>query len=162
MRVRVAALVAAVVVLAGAAGVGAWRLARSDGPELPRISVYTHGQLARVGPYEYCNVLDLNDCQTPHTQGELRVTGRDAVQLSVPTSISAAPWRLLQVYDDPTNSTTTAFRPNTRLAVTIPSIDPHRGRLTGVAVQLLTVVVGPDGQLWGTPHAEWSVRMVWD
>ena len=33
------------------------------------------------------------------------------------------------------------FRPGTRLAVTIPSVDPQRGRLTGIVVQLLTLVV---------------------
>lgn len=162
VKARVAALAAGVVMLAAALGFSTWVLVRSDGPQLPRISAYTHGQLVRVDPFEYCNVLDLNDCQTPHAQGELRVTSRDAVQLSVPTSISAAPWRLLQVYDDPANATTTAFRPRTRSAVTIATVDPHRGRLTGIAVQLVTLVVGPDGELHDAVHAEWSVRMVWD
>ena len=32
------------------------------------------------------------------------------------------------------------FRPNTKLAVTIPTVDPHRGRLFGIAVQLPTLV----------------------
>lgn len=161
MKARLAVLIAAVVMLAAAAGAGAWLLVGRDGPGLPTISVYSHGQLASVGPYEYCNVLDLNDCQTPHTQGELTVTGRDVVQLSVPDTISAAPWRLLQVYDDPANSTTTVFRPHTRRAVTIPTADPHRGRLTGVVVQLLTLVVDTDGELRDAPHAEWSVRLRW-
>ena len=158
------ALAALVVLLSVGAGVGAWLLARRSGPQQPEISAYSHGHLTRVGPYLYCNVLDLNDCQTPQTQGELPFNEHSPVQLSVPEAISRAPWRLLQVYEDPANTATTMFRPGTRLAVTIPSVDPHRGRLTGIVVQLLTLVVD-DSQLndvttvRAVPHAEWSVRL---
>lgn len=141
------------------AGVGAWALARDRGEQQPEISVFSHGQLTRVGPYRYCNVLDLNDCQSPGTVGELPVTARNPVQLAVPAAIARAPWLLLEVYEDGVVST--VFPPNTRLAVTIPTVDAHRGRLDGVAVQLLTVVVFPDGELGPAPHAEWSVATVW-
>ncbi|ORW20559.1 hypothetical protein AWC19_14905 [Mycobacterium palustre] len=157
----VAALLA---VLCVAAGVGAWLLVRPSGPRPPEISAYSHGHLTRVGPYLYCNVLNLNDCQAPHAQGELPFNEHYPVQLSVPEAISRAPWRLLQVYEDPINTTATMFRPGTRLAVTIPSVDPQRGRLTGVVVQLLTLVVD-EGQpndtttVRAVPHAEWSVRL---
>ena len=77
----------------------------------------------------------------------------------MPDTIGRAPWRLLQVYDDPANTAETVFRPNSRLAVTIPTIDPHRGRLTGIVVQLLTLVVDSAGELHDVPHAEWSVRL---
>ena len=156
-----AALLAAVVMLACAAGVGAWALVRGRSPLYPEISVYSHGQLSRVGPYRYCNVLDLTDCQDPQTQGQLPVNSRDPVQLSVPTSIGQAPWWLLRVYEDSVIPATTFFRPGSRLAVTIPTVDPHRGRLTGIAVQLMTLVVDQAGELHGVPHAEWSVRTVW-
>ncbi len=145
--------------LAVGAGVGTWLLVRPTGPQRPEISVYSHGHLTRVGPYLYCNVLNLNDCQQPHAQGELPVNERYPVQLSVPEAISRAPWRLLQVYDDPANTASTMFRPGTRFAVTIPSVDPQRGRLTGIVVQLLTLVVDPSGELRDAPHAEWSVRL---
>ena len=155
-----AALLAVVVVLLSvAAGVGAWLLVRKPGPQRPEISAYSHGHLTRVGPYMYCNVLNLDDCETPQTQGELPVSERYPVQLSVPDAIYRAPWRLLQVYEDPTNTTSTMFRPGTRFAVTIPSVDPHRGRLAGIVVQLLTLVVDPAGELRDVPHAEWSVRL---
>jgi hypothetical protein len=158
------ALTAVVVLLSVGAGVGAWLLARRSGPQQPEISAYSHGHLTRVGPYLYCNVLDLNDCQTPQTQGELPFNEHYPVQLSVPEVISRAPWRLLQVYEDPANTATTMFRPGARLAVTIPSVDPQRGRLTGIVVQLLTLVVDdslPDGvtTVRAVPHAEWSVRL---
>ncbi|MGH3636389.1 MAG: DUF2771 domain-containing protein, partial [Mycobacterium sp.] len=128
----------------------------------PEISAYSHGHLTRVGPYLYCNVLDLTDCQTPQAQGELPVSAQDPVQLSVPAAIGRAPWRLLHVYADPADTTVTVYRPNTRLAVTIATADPQRGRLTGIVVQLMTLVIDPGGELHDVPHAEWSVRMVWN
>jgi hypothetical protein len=157
-------LAAALILLSAGAGVGAWLLVRTPGPHRPEISVYSHGHLTRVGPYLYCNVLNLDDCQQPQAQGELVVDERYPVQLSVPEAISRAPWRLLQVYEEPSNTTTTMFRPGTRFAVTIPTVDPQRGRLTGIVVQLLTLVVD-EGQLKdiktvrAVPHAEWSVRL---
>ena len=161
-RSGVAALIAALVVLAcAAAGVGAWALERGRAPLHPEISAYSHGQLTRVGPYRYCKVLDLDDCQTPDAQGELRVNARDPVQLSVPPAIGRAPWWLLRVYEDAVNPVTTFYRPGSRLAVTIPTVDPKRGRLTGIAIELMTVVVDQAGQLQGVPHAEWSVRTAW-
>ena len=158
----VAVLIAVAVVLAGAgAGVTAWLLTRDSGPQHPEISVYSHGNLTRVGPYMFCNVLNLNDCDDPQAQGELPVTERDPIQLSVPTAIGRAPWRLLQVYEDPVNTTTTVFRPDARLAVTIPTVDPQRGRLAGIVVQLLTLAIDETGELHDLPHAEWSVSTVW-
>lgn len=159
MKRAVAVLIAVIVVaLAAGAGVGTWLLVRHPGPHFPVISAYSHGHTTRVGPYLYCNVLNLNDCQTPQSQGELQVSERYPVQLSVAEAIGRAPWRLLQIYEDPTNTATTFFRPDTRLAVTIPTVDPQRGRLTGLVVQLLTLVVD-DGELREAPHAEWSVRL---
>jgi hypothetical protein len=158
---RVAALLALVVLASAGAGYGAWLLARQHGPRQPEISAYSHGHLIRVRPYRYCKVLDPGNCQTPLAQGELPVNARDPVQLSVPTAIGRAPWRLLQVYKDPANTTATMFRSASRLAVTIPTVDPQRGRLTGIVVQLLTLALGPDGELTDVPHAEWSVRAVW-
>lgn len=154
-------LLTIVAILAVGAGIGAWALVREPGPRRPEISAYSNGHLARVGPYRYCNVIDLTDCLNPETQGELRVNSRSPVQLSVPTSIGRAPWWLLTVYEDSAVPATTFYRPGSRLAVTIPTVDPHHGRLTGIAVQLMTVFVDPNGEVQGVPHAEWSVRTVW-
>jgi hypothetical protein len=156
-------LVAALVALACiGAGVGAWLWVRPRGDQRPEISAYSHGHLTRVGPYLYCSVLNLNDCQTPQTQGELPFNERYPVQLSVPEAIARAPWRLLQVYEDPANTAMTIFRPGSRFAVTIPSVDPQRGRLTGIVVQLLTLVIeqsNDSSTVRAVPHAEWSVRL---
>ena len=92
---RKLALLAIVAVLAVGAGIGAWALARERGPLRPEISAYSDGHSTRVGPYRYCSVLDLTDCQSPQSEGELKVNSRAPVQLSVPTSIGQAPWWLL-------------------------------------------------------------------
>jgi hypothetical protein len=161
-RSAVAALAVAVVLASAGAGAGAWLLARPGGARQPQISAYSNGHLTRVQPYLFCKVLDLTDCQMTQTQGQLPVDPRDPVQLSVDGVISRAPWRLLQVYPDPANTTTTVFRPNTAMAVTVPTIDAQRGPLSGLVVQLLTLVVDPAGRLYDVPHAEWSVRLLWN
>jgi hypothetical protein len=140
-------------------GVLVWRLTHDHTEELPEISAYTHGQLTRVGPYRYCQVLNPTDCVVPADQGELPVSAQDPIQLSVPPAIARAPWVLLRAYEG--GDQLTEFRPDTRLAVTIPTVDPQRGRLTGLAVQLPTLVRDEAGNEFPVPHAEWSVRTVW-
>ncbi|MCB1290685.1 MAG: DUF2771 family protein, partial [Mycobacterium sp.] len=56
----------------------------------------------------------------------------------------------------------TSYRPGTRLAVTVPTLDPHRGRVVGLVVQLLTLVQDQNGELRDLPHAEWSLRLIWN
>lgn len=163
-KVRSWALTIAVIGVSLGAGVATWLVV---GPvaevseRLPHISAYSDNHSVRVGPYRYCNVVDFTDCHNLQTQGELAVSSRNPVQLSVPPTIGQAPWRLLKVYEGQDNSTVTVYRPGTRLAATIATVDPLRGQLTGIAVQLLTLVVDDTGQFYDVPHAEWSVRMVW-
>lgn len=157
---RVIAILAVVVVVASAAtGVLIWRLAQQRAPEHPEISAYTDGQLVRIGPYTYCDVLNLNDCESPETIGELRVDGEHPVQLSVPAAISSAPWSLGLKYEG--SDVREEFTPDSTLAVTIPTIDPRRGKLAGFVVQLPTIVVDQEGNEFPAWHAEWSVRTVW-
>jgi hypothetical protein len=159
---RVATVLAAVVVLfCGVVAAGIWLVVRNTGPQRPEISVYSHGHLVRVGPYRYCNVVNLNDCQNDQTEGELPIDARNPVQLSVPTAISRAPWLLRSFYDDARDTTLQVSRPDTRLAATIPTVGSHGGRLNRVVVQLLTLVSDEKGDLFPMPHAEWSVRTVW-
>lgn len=159
---RVVIVLLAVAMLASA-GTGAliWQLSGTPAPEHPEISAFTRGQLVRVGPYRYCDVFVITRCDTPDTVGELAVTARDPVQLSVPPSIARAPWVLIRAYEGGSQSAVEEFRPDTRLAVTIPTVDPHRGRLTGIAVQLPTLVRDENGNEFPWPHAEWSVATVW-
>lgn len=162
MKRHVAWVISALVLIAAAgAGVGAWLLARGHGSPLPQISAYSRGTTVRVEPYLYCNVVNLNECAKSGAQGELSVATRYPVQLSVPPAISHAPWRLLRIYEDE-GEITTAYRPGTQQAVTIPTVDAQRGRIIGVVVQLLTLVRDQAGELHDVPHAEWSLRLVWN
>jgi hypothetical protein len=159
---RVVAVLAVVaVVAAGATGTLIWLLTQNRAPTHPEISAYTHGQLVRIGPYRYCDVFDLTKCDVPETTGELVVSSRDPVQLSVPPAIARAPWVLLRAYEGSDGPIAEAFTPSSKLAVTIPTVDPHYGKLTGLAVQLPTLVRDEAGNEFPFPHAEWSVRTVW-
>jgi len=154
------AAAALVVVAAAGAGAAAYVWVRGESSPLPEISAYSLRHTARVGPYFYCNVVDLNDCARPESEGAVAVNDREPVQLSVPSAISRAPWRLLKVYEDDRNTTTTMFRPGTQLAVTIPTADPQRGRVVGFVVQLMTLVRDETGAVFDLPHAEWSVKLI--
>lgn len=153
------AVLAAVVALATAGtGLLIWRLSDDGSPKYPEISAFSHRHLVRVGPYRYCEVLNPTKCEVFTEQGELPVTERDAVQLSVPPAIARAPWVLLRQYEG--GDVIEEFRPDTQLAVTIPTVDPRRGKLTGLAV-LLPTLIRVGGEEVPAPHAEWSVRTVW-
>jgi Protein of unknown function (DUF2771) len=157
---RVVASLAVVVFVASVlTGVLIWRLAQSPPPKHPEISAYSDGQLVRVGPYRYCEVLNPTECETPRADGQLSVDPRHAVQVSVPSAIARAPWVLVRSYES--GDAVDEFRPDTKLAVTVPTVDPHRGRLFGIAVQLPTLVRDEAGNEFPVPHAEWSVRTVW-
>lgn len=147
--------------LSGVIGVGIWLVIRDQPPQRPDISAYSLGHLVRVGPYRYCNVVNLDECDNNRTVGVLGVDDRNPVQLSVPIEISRAPWLLRSFYDDPRDTTLEVARPNVRLAATIPTVGPHGGRLNRVVVQLLTLVKDEQGDLLPVPHAEWSVQTVW-
>ncbi|PRC45303.1 DUF2771 domain-containing protein, partial [Mycobacterium sp. ITM-2017-0098] len=67
---RVVAVLATVALLSSiATGVLVWRLTRDHAPQLPEISAYSQGHLARVGPYRFCRVFDPTDCIVPADQG---------------------------------------------------------------------------------------------
>ena len=160
MKRVVVVLLAVAVIASSGTGALIWWLTRTPAPEHPEISAFTHGQLVRVGPYRFCDVYVITECDVPETVGELVVNPRDPVQLSVPPSIARAPWVLIRAYEggDPAID---EFRPDTRLAVTIPTVDPRRGKLTGIAVQLPTLVRDEQNNEFPWPHAEWSVATVW-
>ena len=160
MKRVIVVLLTVAVLAAGGTGALIWWLSRTPAPEHPEISAYTRGQLVRVGPYRFCDVFVITECDVEETVGKLMVNPRDPVQLSVPPSIARAPWVLIRAYDG-SDAAVDEFRPDTRLAVTIPTVDPRRGRLTGIAVQLPTLVRDEQNNEFPWPHAEWSVATVW-
>lgn len=154
----------AVVALLATAGTVAlvWQLSKEPHSSFPRISAYSHGETVRIGPYFYCNVENLDDCENPETTGELTITSRSAVQLAVEPAIAKAPWWLARTYEGADAAIVQEFRPDTTTAVTIPPVDALYGRLTGLVVQLPTLVRDEEGNEFPLPHAEWSVRTVWE
>lgn len=160
---RAIAILAAVAVLATAGtGVLVWQLSKDGGQRFPEISAYAHGKTVRVGPYFYCDVVNLDACENPETTGELTVTSRGPVQLAVDPPISEAPWLLLRTYEDAAAPVAQEFRPGAAKAITIPTVDARYGKLTGIVVQLPTLVRDEAGNEFPLPHAEWSVRTSWE
>jgi hypothetical protein len=153
-------LLALALVSAVATGAAVFVTLRDAPPRYPDISAYSRGDTVRVGPIKYCRV-DLSDCRSPGEEGELRVTHDKPVQLSVDHAISETPWRMLRFYEDGGDPLENGYSPDTRLAVTIPTVDAQRGRLVGITVYLPTLVLDPRGEIAEVPHAEWSVRTVW-
>jgi hypothetical protein len=148
---------------AALAGFGTWWITRAQEPTPPQISAYSNGQLASTGPYMYCNVLDLNECLLTEAQGTVTVDSRHPVQLSVDESIGRAPWQLWRLYDDPADTTKQVYRPGSTLAVTVPTVDPQRGLLRGLVVQLSTIIIDfRTGEEIRVPHAEWAVGTRWN
>lgn len=164
MKRSTAVLVTVLTLLTSAvAGFGTWWFTRDSEPTPTQISVYSNGHLTRAEPYLYCNVLDLNECALTEAQGELAVDERHPIQLSVDAAIARAPWRLLRIYDDPVDATSKMYPPGSTLAVTVPTVDPQRGPLRGLVVQLLTLVIDRStGEKFAAPHAEWAVALRWN
>ncbi|WP_304113134.1 DUF2771 domain-containing protein [Mycolicibacterium bacteremicum] len=157
------AILAVIALLATASTVAlVWQLSKEPHSSFPRISAYSHGATVRIGPYFYCNVENLDDCENPETTGELTITSRSAVQLAVEPAIAKAPWWLARTYEGADAAIVQEFRPDTTAAVTIPPVDALYGRLTGLVVQLPTLVRDEAGNEFPLPHAEWSVRTVWE
>jgi len=156
----ITALVTVVVVMCGVAAVGIWLLVRDQPQQLPEISAYSTGHTIRVGPYKYCKVLNLDDCEFAQTVGELHVSDRYPVQVSVPGVISRGLWGLLRLYDNPADNGEDRMRPGT-FASTVATVGPHGGRLDKIEVHLFTRARTPTGEEWFVAHAVWSVSMVW-
>lgn len=161
MKRVLTALAVVVLVASVATGVLVWRLSRHPAPKYPEVSAFSNGQLVRVGPSLNCSVKNPTICEPSFDEGELSVTEKHPVQVSIPAAVAKAPWFLVLVYDDPRDTTLTSHRPDTTLAATVPTVDPRRGRLRQIVVQLRTVVQDQEGELVPVPHAEWSVRTVW-
>lgn len=152
----IALLVVAVLIVGVAFAAVMVRLIGSADPRLPEITAYAYGKSITIEPTQHCN-LYLEDCiQNP--LASLDVPAGEALQLSLPTEIADAPWRMIMVYQDLETGETyiggTMFGPGQRLAVTVPA-DPTK-QLLGVEVQLPSAVVDEIGE--PIAHAVWSLQ----
>jgi hypothetical protein len=157
-RTKKAIALIAVVLVVVAVGIGAvvWKLVDSAEPRLPEITAYGDGNSVTVPPTQHCNI-NLEDCvENPITQ--LSVRAGYPLQLSLPSEISDAPWRLIAVYGDLQTGQTfldgIMVEPGQQSAITVPS-DPSL-QLLGVEVQLPSAVVDEAGE--PIAHAVWAVQ----
>lgn len=157
-RTKKAIALIAVALLVVAAGIAAvvWKLVDSAEPRLPEITAYAHGTSVTVAPEQYCNVY-LEDCVTGE-MSMLDVPAGYPLQLSLPSEIADAPWRLLAVYDDLRTGQRfiegVMVAPGERRAMTVPA-DPSV-QLLGIEIQLPSALVDEYGE--PIAHAVWSLR----
>ncbi|NLU82427.1 DUF2771 domain-containing protein [Rhodococcus sp. HNM0569] len=149
-----AALVVALVVFVSVLVV----LIRGSDPRPVSVTAYSHGSTVEVTPYLYCTV-NLEDCSEEGTIAPLDVPAGMPLQLSLPSEISSAPWRLLTVYQGPNGEPVVQARiylSNDASAVTVPSTPELP--LVGVEIQLPSAVVDEQGQ--PKARAVWAVGSV--
>lgn len=128
----------------------------SSSTELPEITYYADYTTTVAGPTTYCS-LDFVNCSTGST-AQLAVPIGSPLQISLPTDIANAPWRMLTTYRTAAGADEIEqryFRPGERLAVTVTPPDP-RDQLTGVEIQLPSGATDTDGN--PIARATWSVR----
>ncbi len=143
-----------------AAVLGAAALAASvtacSAQSLPEITYYSAGDTAVAGPVVLCS-LDFTTCAPPGSSAELDVPPGDPLQLSLPSEIFGAPWRLITVYLDDTGAQRTReayYRADERLAVTVRLGTGEL--LQGVEVQLPSGATDADGN--PVARAAWSLQ----
>ncbi|MFD6674786.1 DUF2771 domain-containing protein [Rhodococcus zopfii] len=154
---KIISLIAVVVLLvAGGLAAVVWKLVDSADPKLPTVTAFAHGTSVTVEPTQHCN-LYLEEC-VENPLGKLDVPAGFPLQLSLPSEISDAPWRLIVVYGDPKTGETFVdgrlFTPGEQRAVTVPS-DPAI-QLLGVEIQLPSAVQDETGT--AIAHAVWAIQ----
>nr|WP_068161630.1 DUF2771 domain-containing protein [Rhodococcus phenolicus] len=154
---KIIALIAVVLLLvAGGLAAVVWKLVDSAEPKLPTVTAFARGTSVTVEPTQHCN-LYLEDC-IENPLGMLDVPAGYPLQLSLPSEIADAPWRLIVVYGDPKTGETFVdgrlFAPGEQRAVTVPS-DPEI-QLLGVEIQLPSAVQDETGT--AIAHAVWAVQ----
>jgi hypothetical protein len=143
-------------VLLCAMALGAGAVGCSSSTELPQITFYSDYSTTVTGPTTYCS-LDFTRCSTG-TTAQLPVRIGSPLQISLPTAISDAPWRLLTSYRTPSGVDEVGqryFRPGEKMAVTVTPPNP-RDQLTGVEIQLPSGATDGNGN--PIARATWSVH----
>lgn len=128
----------------------------SRADELPEITFYADGHTVVQGPLRYCD-LEFLDC-VDGAIGDLAVPPGYPLQISVPSEVADAPWRLITVYgaaDGTVQTQDQYFRSGERLAVTVRLDDPQ-AQLLGVEIQLPSGATDDAGNPFS--RATWSLR----
>lgn len=126
----------------------------------PVVSVFSNGRTVEVEPYLYCPVSE-PQCTNVGETTELDTGDAPVVQLSLPTTISGAPWVLASVYTDADGAVfeNSEFNlPGDRRSATIATTDEEGRRLVGIEVRLPTGIIDPETlQEEIVSHAVWSI-----
>jgi uncharacterized protein DUF2771 len=116
-------------------------------PSEPQVTFYSHGNSVAVDPAQYCDATGQN-CAKPAANpvGELRIPGREPLQISVPGKVAAAPWQVAFIYrginGEELDGRSAVFRPGERFAYTL-QLPPDGARLEHVEVQQFSAVLTP-------------------
>lgn len=148
-RSRRAAVTASTALLLGVSACG------TQGP--PEVTWYSDGETVVVGPQVYCST-QLTDCEPAGRAAQLSVPPGDVLQVSLPTDIADAPWRMLTAYVDASGTNQVLDRyyaPGERLAVTV-GLPEQADVLQFVEIQLPSAGVDADGNQ--VARATWSVQ----
>ncbi|GAA4541177.1 DUF2771 family protein [Pseudonocardia xishanensis] len=127
----------------------------------PRVTWTVAGQESTVGPAQYCDI-KLRDCTNDEqAKASLAVPAGAAVEISVPSEVSEAPWSVVFAYVGPDGQQTTGrspvFTPKAQESYTLTLPEPG-DTLQTAQVQLLGVapVANPDsGELEFPTRATW-------
>ncbi|MCI2420401.1 DUF2771 domain-containing protein [Saccharopolyspora sp. K220] len=116
-------------------------------PSEPQVTFYSHGNSVTVDPAQYCDATGQNCAKPPENPvGQLRIPGREPLQISVPGEVAAAPWQVAFIYrginGDELDGRSAVFPPNERFAYTL-NLPPDGARLEHVEVQQFSAVLSP-------------------
>ncbi|SDE80202.1 DUF2771 family protein [Pseudonocardia oroxyli] len=127
----------------------------------PQVTWSVSGQEVTVGPSQFCDVR-LRDCTNDdQARALLPVPAGTAVEVSVPSEVSEAPWSLVFAYVDAAGQQTTGrspvFAPNAQESYTLTLPEPG-DVLQTAQVQLLGAapVANPD-----TGEIDYPARATW-
>lgn len=133
----------------------------------PQITAYAHGRSVAVPPYRYCTLRAVGpqlfpDCHESAVTVALPTPPGSVLQLSLPRSISSAPWLMVLEYAMPDGGTVrhlSSYReyPARAMALTIPTRPQPQLRLVGVEVQLVVPTRDEAGAESFRPYQAWSI-----
>jgi hypothetical protein len=126
-------------------------------PGPPQITFYADRQTVAAGPVVFCSI-DFTACEPPGQVARLTVPPGYPLQVSLPTEIADAPWRMITVYLDASGTQQVReqyYRPGARLAVTVRLDDPA-STLQGVEIQLPSGFTDAAGK--PVARGAWSIR----
>lgn len=121
----------------------------------PSLTAYTHGETVQVPPLQYCD-LNLEECEEGSVT-EFPVPVGYPLQISLPTDIANAPWRMIIQYRDSQGNEVFEERSHDSGPSSAITIESTADRQLLVAeLQLPSAVIDEQGR--SIAHAIWSIQ----